>query len=127
MTELLMFTGPKGYLLLLIGGMGAASALGALGLAALTRSFRPAMLLAGVTLGLGCSAMLLGLIGRTSDLKSSYRAVSHVNPADRETILEVSKSEAKANVTLGTYVALPLVLLALGAMGLGFARTGETS
>ena len=122
-----MLTGAKGYLLLLIGVMGAASALGALGLAGVTRSFRPAMLLAGVTLGLGCSAMLLGLIGRTSDLKSAYRAVAHVNPADRETILQASRSEAKANVTLGMYVSLPLVLLALGAMGLGFARTGETA
>ncbi len=126
MIELLQFTGPRGFLLLLIGGLGAASSLGALALAGTSR-FQSALLLAGVTLGLGCSAMLLGAIGKTKDMQSTYRAVAYASPADRETILQGSRHEAQANVTLGTYVFLPLVLLALGAIGLSFARTGETS
>lgn len=127
MIELLQFTGPKGYLLLLLGGLGAASAVGSLALAGLSRNFRPSLMLAGLTLGLGVSAMLMGVIGRSNDVRSMYSAVAHVNPADRQMILEGGKREAQANVTLGTMVSLPLVLLALGAIGLSFARTGESA
>lgn len=124
MTELIEFTGAKGYLLLLIGVGGVLPALGALGLAAFTRAFRPALMLACLTLGLGVTAMLLGVTGRMMEVQGSFRAVAYANPADRATILAGSKQEAQANVTLGALVAVPLLLLSAGALGAAFARTG---
>lgn len=125
MRELLEFSGPTGYLVLMLGMFGVLPGLGALGLAGLTRGFRPALLLAGVTLGLGVGALLMGFIGRTASLKGSYRAVAHASPVDRSTILAAARSEAEASATLGLGAGIPLLLLAGCAMGAAFARTGE--
>jgi hypothetical protein len=46
MRELIEFSGATGYLVLMLGMAGAAPGLGALGLAGLTRAFRPALMLA---------------------------------------------------------------------------------
>jgi hypothetical protein len=124
MRELIEFSGATGYLLLLMGVSGVMLALGAVGLAAFTRAFRPALMLAGLTLGIGVTALLLGFGARTRDMQTTYRAVAHANPADRATILAGSRHEAQANVTLGAMVSLPLLLLSFGAIGAAFGRTG---
>lgn len=125
MLKLFEFSGATGYLLAMLGMFGLVPAVGALGLAALTRSFRSALMLAGLTLGIGLAALLVGLAGRTSDLKGSFNAVAHAAPDDRLTILAGARQEAEASATLGMLVGVPLLLLSVGAMGAAFARTGE--
>ncbi len=78
-----------------------------------------------MTLSIGLSALLMGLIGRTSDLKVSYRAAAHASPVALPTIIAGATNEAEASATLGMLVGFPLVLLAGGVMGAAFARTGE--
>ena len=124
MRELLENTGATGLLLLLLGVGGGMLAVGALGLAAATRAFRPALLLAGLALGLSVAALLIGFGARTHGMQNAYRAVAYASPADRATIIAGSRLEAQANVTLGAMVALPLLLLSVGAIGAAFARTG---
>lgn len=124
MSELLEFSGSKGYLLLAMGVGGTLGALGALGLSVFTRAFRPALTLAGVTLGLGMATLLMGSFGRFMDVRTTYRAMAYADPDDRMRIFEGGKREAQASLTLGAMAGAPLVLLSLAAMGAAFARTG---
>lgn len=126
MIELLEFTGPKGYLLLFIGGSASLAAIGAVVLATLTRSFRPALILAGVALGLGVGSFVLSLINRTNDIKHLYKAVVYVASVDRVAIVAAGTLEAQANLTLGALVSVPVVLLSLAAIGAAFGRTGAS-
>lgn len=94
----------------------------ALGLCALTRAFRLGLVLAGVAVGFGFVSVLGGFVGRTSDLRGSYKAVAHASPYDRLDILEGSKREAQANVTMGL-LGLPGLLLGSLGVALAFGRT----
>lgn len=123
MTELLEFTGPKGIVLLFLGGAGGLVAVASLVLATFTWTFRPALAMAGISIGFGGVAFLLGLSWRSLDRYETLGALGHVAAADRPMVLEAVLRESEANVTLGAMMAIPLVLIACGTIGASFART----
>lgn len=124
MGQLIEVVGAKAYLLLFLGMGGAVAGLAALGLAAATRAFRPALMLSGLSLAVGTAALLIGLWGRVSDRQQVFRAVASADPIDRPAILAAGNAEAQASLTLGGLVASPLMLVSAAAIGAAFARTG---
>ena len=124
MGELIEVAGAKAYLMLFLGLGGAVAGLAAVGLAAATRAFRPALMLSGLSLAIGTAALLIGLWGRVSDRQSVFRAAAYADPIDRPALLTAGNDEAQASLTLGGLVASPLMLLSAAAIGAAFARTG---
>ncbi len=122
MQDMMLMAGWSGYPLLLAALASGGVGLVALGLAA-AKAWRPALVMAGVAVGVAFVGVLGGQAGYLSGLRGSYKAVAHAAPADRATILAASEQEAKANVTLGLF-SLPGGLLAALAAGVAFARTG---
>lgn len=122
MQELIYEAGWTGYPLLLAAMASSGVGLVALVLAA-AKAWRPALVVAGVAVGLTFVGVLGGRLGYHDGLRGSYKAVAHASPADRETIIVASEREAKSNLTLGLF-SLPGGLLGALAVGLSFARTG---
>lgn len=125
MSELIQEAGAPGYLLLLLGFLGLPLGVGALAMSAVSRAFRPALVLAGLVLGLGLMSLTLSVSWRSSSRSSSMRAIAHAAPEDRSVIMAVAFAESNSVTTLGALVGLPMLLLAGGAFGAAFARTGS--
>src|SRR5262249_15833431 len=59
---------------------------------------------------LGNAAMLAGLLGTVNGLIGSFKAVAHVAPADKATILAASISEAMNCTFFGLIVPIPMLV-----------------
>ena len=66
---------------------------------------------------LGNAAMLAGLLGTVNGLIGSFKAVAHVAPADKATILAASISEAMNCTFFGLIVAIPMLVFFSVLMG----------
>jgi biopolymer transport protein ExbB len=66
---------------------------------------------------LGNAAMLAGLLGTVNGLIGSFKAVAHVAPADKATILAASISEAMNCTFFGLIVAIPMLVFFSILMG----------
>ena len=66
---------------------------------------------------LGNAAMLSGLLGTVNGLIGSFKAVAHVSPADKATILAASISEAMNCTFFGLICAIPLLVMFSVLMG----------
>lgn len=66
---------------------------------------------------LGNAAMLAGLLGTVNGLIGSFKAVAHVAPADKATILAASISEAMNCTFFGLMVAIPMLVFFSILMG----------
>jgi len=121
--ELLRNAGPSGYLVALLG-------LGGVVMLALTFAMlmasraRQALLFAGLVLGFGSAALLVGFAGRIAGRKEVFRAIAHVAADQREQLLALGFEEANAALTLGAGFGVPLLTLGAAAMALQFARAG---
>ncbi len=106
-----------------------AIAAGGAGLLALVLSgaklLRPALVIAGVAVGLAFVGVFAGRAGSHDSMRRSYRAVAHALPEDREPILAGAERESRSSMTLGL-LSLPGGLLGAVAVGLAFARTGSS-
>src|SRR6516164_1207370 len=74
---------------------------------------------------LGNAAMLAGLLGTVNGLIGSFKAVAHVAPADKATILAASISEAMNCTFFGLIVAIPMLVFFSILMGRTNALTGD--
>lgn len=122
MQEMLYEAGWTAYPLLLTAMAAIGLGLVAVLLAA-AKALRPALVVAGIALGLAFVGVLGGRLGYHDGLRGSYKAVAHAHPDDRQAILEGSEREARSAITLGLF-SVPGGLLGALAVGLSFARTG---
>ena len=74
---------------------------------------------------LGNAAMLAGLLGTVNGLIGSFKAVAHVAPADKATILAASISEAMNCTFFGLIVAIPMLVFFSILMGRTNALIGD--
>ncbi len=118
--ELIQEAGFSGWLVVGFGAFGVLLGVAALALARARP--RDAVMLATLTLGLGVTSMEVGLWGRSAGVSGTMRAVAHVNPADRATILAAGRGESGSNLVLGGGAFAVLGLL--GAVGLGLSFQG---
>ena len=122
MPELFLDAGPGGYLTALVGALGLAFAA-----AAAASSPRRALVLAGVVLACGASALVIGATTSLSERKAFLQASAHVNPADRATILAAGEQASSAGSRLGLWCGLPVLAMGLGLTWRQFSKTGEVA
>lgn len=117
MPEILLEAGPGGYLAVLLTVMG-------LGLAAFAAVSPPvrALVIAGFVLACGVATMLVGVTTTVMARSDTFKAMAHVDPADRETIQRAGEAEALSGAKLGVGGGLPVFAFGLGLIALQFSK-----
>ena len=103
------------------------AALVTLGLGVAPKLAKVAVVVSTVTVALGLLAAGFGVIGYLDGVRGTERAVAHVSPEDRQSILSAGEAESSIALRFGLLVGFPTMAVGAAVFAVGLQRLKRAS